>query len=210
MPARDIIFENGNIYHIFNKTIDSKKIFDAHNTCNIFLEIAEYYRSTKSITSYSIYRRLDSCKKNKIIECIHLKSYYKVQVHAYCLMPNHFHFLIQQKLDCGVQKYMSDIVNSFTRYYNILLHRKGPLFITQFKCVEVRSDEQLMHVSRYIHLNPYSSHIVKSKSELVYFEPSSYRYYISPISSEFVEVDPVLRLFGRKRENYEKFGKVYD
>lgn len=69
-------------------------------------------------------------------------------------MPNHFHFLIEQTADKGIASHMQRFINSYAHYVNIKYKRVGPLFQGLFKGVLIESDEQFLHVSRYIHLNP--------------------------------------------------------
>lgn len=205
MPIRDTLFENGDVYHIFNKTIESKIIFTETFYSKLFLKILEYYRSSRASISYSSFRHLDEPQKALVNQELHLPSYFRVHILAYCMMPNHFHLLLQQKQDDGVKKFMSDSINSFTRYYNVRNQRRGPLFLPRFKSVLVRRDEQLMHVSRYIHLNPYSSHVVKNKKDLLKFSNSSLQFYIENKESELINTTLVMKLFGNRRENYERF-----
>ena len=73
---------------------------------------------------------------------------------SYVLMPNHFHLLVQQLTDDGISRLMKLLSDSYTRYFNTKNERVGPLLQGQFKAVRVESDEQLLHLSPYIHLNP--------------------------------------------------------
>ena len=98
-----------------------------------------------------------------------------VDIGAYCLMPNHFHILLQQLQDNGISTFVRKLLNSYTRYFNTKNERIGPLFQGQFKAVRVESDEQLLHLTRYIHLNPLVGYVVK---DLRNFEWSSYLDYI--------------------------------
>lgn len=77
-----------------------------------------------------------------------------VEVLAYVLMPNHFHFLIRETTDYGIPKFAQRLSNSYTRYFNLKHDRKGRLFESSYQQVRVKSDEQLIHLGRYIHLNP--------------------------------------------------------
>jgi putative transposase len=94
-------------------------------------------------------------------------------------MPNHFHLLVQQERDGGIIEYMSKVQNSLTRYINIKRKTKGHVFIGQYKAVRIPSDELLLHVSRYIHLNPYTGYVVKTLLETSQYPWSSYGEYIS-------------------------------
>lgn len=71
------------------------------------------------------------------------ESSFQVSILAYCLMSNHYHLLIRQNREKGVEKFMSDSVNAFTRHINVKSKRKGPIFLPRFKAVQVTSDEHL-------------------------------------------------------------------
>src|SRR5205823_11981573 len=103
---------------------------------------------------------------------------FRVEILCFCIMPNHWHLLVRQKVDRGISKFLSDAINSLTRYYNILHERSGPFFLPRFKSVAIRSEEQLIHVSRYIHLNPYSSGIINNFEDLINYPWSSFRGYM--------------------------------
>ncbi|MBI4035293.1 MAG: transposase [Candidatus Chisholmbacteria bacterium] len=94
-------------------------------------------------------------------------------------MPNHFHLLIRQSLSNGISKFMAKFQNSYTRYFNIRNKRRGALFLNQFKAVRIEDEEQLLHIVRYIHLNPYSAYLVKRIEELESYSWSSLKEYLS-------------------------------
>jgi putative transposase len=102
-----------------------------------------------------------------------------VDIIAYCLMPNHFHFLLRQRTENGISKFIANLSNSYTRFYNIKHKRTGPIFQGKFKAVEVLSDEQIIHLSRYIHLNPFSAGIVTSIQDLLQYPYSSLPEYLN-------------------------------
>jgi len=91
-------------------------------------------------------------------------------------MPDHYHFLLKIIKDNSFSKFIGDVENSFTRYFNIKFDWKGPLWQNSFKAVEIRSNEQLLHVSRYIHLNPTTSRLVDSPEDWIF---SSYKDFIT-------------------------------
>jgi len=91
-------------------------------------------------------------------------------------MPDHYHLLIKILIDRKFSKYISDVENSFSRYFNIRFKRKGPLWQSRFKAVRIKTNEQLLHVSRYIHLNPTTANLVKKPEDWIY---SSYKKIIS-------------------------------
>jgi len=77
-----------------------------------------------------------------------------VDIGAYCLMPNHFHFLIREKVDGGITKFIKKILTSYSMYFNKKHKRTGTLFESRFKAKHVDSDEYLKYLFAYIHLNP--------------------------------------------------------
>ena len=83
-------------------------------------------------------------------------------------MPNHFHLLLKQTIDNGISHFLSKFTNSYTKYFNTKYNRVGPVFQGVFKSVHIESDEQLMHLSRYIHLNPVVSAVVEKQNLLSY------------------------------------------
>lgn len=96
---------------------------------------------------------------------------------------------------------MRKFVNSYTKYYNIKFKRVGPLLQGQFKAIRIETDEQLVHVSRYIHLNPLSSFLVEDLDD---YEWSSYREYINNSKFGICRKEDVLNLF-KVPEDFKKF-----
>lgn len=205
MPGREIVFINNEIYHIFNKTIDNKKIFSNSSHCCLFLNLLEYYRSTLPRLSYSAFRKLNTNMQSIFERQLNIQKYHQVEIYAYCLMPNHFHILLKQKASNGISRFMSDIVNSFTRYFNIKYERKGPLFLHKFSAQPIMTEEQFLHVSRYIHLNPYSSGIIDDLESLTNYEWSSLQFYIHKPTGNIVDKHYLLKFFANNTVRYKEF-----
>ncbi len=121
-----------------------------------------------------------------------------VRILSYCLMPNHFHLLLEQLSDQGVKKYLSNFSNSYTRYFNTKHKRIGALFQGIFKAVRIEDDEQLIHVSRYIHLNPATSCLVTEKN-LDTYSWSSLPEFIDRKNGELCDTRPILDFFPSKK-----------
>ncbi len=125
-----------------------------------------------------------------------------VDIICFCLMPNHFHFLVKQTRECGVKEFIGNLSNSFTRYFNTKENRIGPILQGEFKAVLIENNAQLIHVSRYIHLNPLVSDIT---SELENYEWSSYPEYIGMGTNNTIcSKDIILDQF-KDSEEYRKF-----
>jgi len=208
MGIRKVELSNEQYYHVFNKTIESKQIFTNNHLPSTFLEISRYYRSLKARLRFSDYKRLIDINKNLILKEILISAYFKVEILSYCLMQTHFHFLLKQLSENGISKFIGDTLNSFTRYFNIKFERKGPIFLPRFKAVLIKSEEQLKHVSRYIHLNPYSDGLIKSIDKLENYPWSSFKEYFPNSSQKLSNPDFILGLFNNDKLRYKKF--VFD
>ena len=97
-------------------------------------------------------------------------------------MPNHFHLLLKQATNTGISRFVSKFCDSYSKYFNIKHDRVGPLFQGPFKAVRVESEKQLIHLSRYIHLNPIASFLIK-ESELDSYPWSSLPEYLAPLGN---------------------------
>lgn len=138
---RSHIFVSGNYYHLYNRGVDRRNIFNDDDDRRRFL------RAMKALNNSA--RKPDT---NLSIDPIERSPY--IRIIAYCLMDNHYHLLVQQISDVGISRFMQRFMNSYTKYFNIRHSRKGRLLEATFHSVPVESDEQLIHLSRYIHLNP--------------------------------------------------------
>lgn len=143
---------------------------------------------------FSFYRRLKPPLTLKTEESL-------VTVMAYCLMPNHFHLILRQEKDEGISTYIRRATNSFSHFYNTKYRNKGPLFLGNFRAIRVENDEQLAHLSRYIHLNPVTGYLVEQPEDYVF---SSYGYYLGLGKSKSIDPAFILSLFPSK-EKYKQF-----
>lgn len=205
MPGRDIRFKTNNAYHVFSRSIDNKIVFHNKSYQTIFKNALWYYRSSMTQVRFSEFERLHDSIKDSINKQINDPETWIVNVCAYCLMPDHYHLLLIQKSNNGISKYISQVINSFTHFFNKRENRKGGLFLSPFKAIEIRTDEQFAHVSRYIHLNPYSSGIVSKMEDLISYSQNSYKTYITGHEDILVTQEPLLSLFGFDSRKYQEF-----
>jgi len=207
MPGRKIPLVNNEIYHVFNKGVASQPVFLNKRNYDRARQTFLYYQNKILPLRFSIFTTLSLNKKNKILSELNKKRNFLCEIVAYSLMPNHFHFLLIQKKESGISKFISNFTNSYTRYFNIKKKRIGALFQGKFKAVRVEGNEQLLHLSRYIHLNPYNSSFVKSLKDLINYPYSSFREYLGIDKTNFFSKKIVLSNF-RSRKLYQKF--VFD
>lgn len=172
MKNKIVIYKN--IYlHVFNKSIAGYQIFRYKNNATRFLLTLEYYNCLTNQTSFSWYLKKNKFNSSGILTN---KKENIINVIAYCLMPDHYHFLVKVKIKELFISLFSKIENSYTRFFNEKNKRRGPLWQSRFKKVIIESNEQLLHTIRYIHLNPVTDKLVNKPEE---WEFSSYRSYIT-------------------------------
>lgn len=98
-----------------------------------------------------------------------------IKIIAYCLMQTHFHLAVETTSKEALSKFTSLLLNSYSRYFNLVHNRKGPLWQSRSKKVLCESDEQLLHLTRYIHLNPVTAYACNKPED---WKWSSYHEYI--------------------------------
>ncbi len=77
-----------------------------------------------------------------------------VAIGAYCLMPNHFHLLLQEITENGISRFMQKVGTAYAMYFNIKNDRVGGLFVKPFRSKFIGDDRYVRRVAQYIHLNP--------------------------------------------------------
>lgn len=193
MPYRQIGFDNFGVYHIFNRGVNKQQIFNLDRDYQRFLQTLTYYQyqgPKPRFSNHHLFKIKDFSKNPKIVEVI-----------CYCLMPNHFHLLVRQLEEGGISEFMRKIANSYTKYHNVKHRRIGPLFQGEFKAVTMESDEQLLYVSRYIHLNPFVADMTKNLESYQY---SSYPAYLNLTQDLLISPKMVLDFFKNSQE-YKEF-----
>jgi len=131
---------------------------------------------------------------------------YGAVIHAYCLLNNHYHLLMETPSG-NLSQIMQHINGAYTNYFNTKRKRSGHLFQGRFKAILIEADEYVTELSRYIHLNPVRAGMVKRPEEYPW---SSYQDYVGErIAPEWLKTEFVLGYFGKKRSaavgKYRKF-----
>ncbi|HHN65703.1 MAG TPA: hypothetical protein ENK09_10115 [Nitrospirae bacterium] len=197
---------NDSVYHIFTKSISGYRIFRSQRDYNRMVEMIKFYRYEKPPFRFSAY--INRINKDKFIAKYLADRDHLIEVIAYCLMPTHLHFILKQLKDNGISVFMKNLLDSYTRYFNTKNNRKGPLWQGRFKSVLVDDDERLLHLTRYIHLNPTSDELVEKPEDWKY---SSYREYLGQSNdgicnySDYLSIEPGdYREFVESRMDYQK------
>lgn len=207
MPARTIPLVTDQFYHVFNRGINKQPIFLSTRDYKRALDVLEFYSFADLKLRFSKFLLLSKNERNIFWNKLREENKKLVNIVCFCLMPNHFHFLLKQKVDGGISKFMANFQNSYTRYLNTRQDEIGPILQGQCKAVRIEDDEQLIHLSRYIHLNPYSSFVIKDVDGLKNYSWSSFPEYIEAVNTNVCNKKIILVNF-RNAKDYEKF--VFD
>jgi putative transposase len=151
-----IYFENGEIYHVYNRGVDKRTIFNERDDYLRFLNYLEDFNNLKLIDrEKEIVKKMTLRKRRsgdgKVQNC---EEDILVEVLAFCLMPNHFHLLLRQKREGGISKFLQRITTGYTMIFNSKRKRSGSLVQGRFKAVHVGDQEYLDYLVFYIHFNP--------------------------------------------------------
>ncbi len=161
---RKVKFETGEIYHVYNRGVEKRILFQNHYEYRRFMALLYVSNSTKQI-------HLSNTAHNDNIEKIFEKERGEpiVAIGAYCLMPNHFHLLLTPLVEGGISKFMQKVQTGYSMYFNKKHSRVGSLFQGTFKSKHINKNEYLMYVYSYIHLNP-----AKLKNKEWKIQPNSF------------------------------------
>ena len=163
-------------FHIYNRGVDKNDIFFCERN---FL----YFR-----------QRMLKANEPSLLEIV-----------AYCLMPNHFHFIIRQLEPFGISGFMRNVCDGYTKAINKERSRSGHLFESKYKMKHIDNDLYLFHLSRYIHLNPVRACLVDLPEE---WPHSSCRTYYGLQRDPVITMQLVLQQC-RGLTNYKNFVKGY-
>ena len=193
---RKTVFVQKEYYHIYNRGVDKR---------NIFTEPKELLRFLKSVKEFNTVELLDSIAENERRTNRELNSRPKklVNIVAYCLNQNHFHFILEPLVNEGVQKFMHRLSTGYTNYFNEKYKRSGSLFQGTYKAIHANSNEYLLHLSVYVNLN-YKVHKNLNKEWMKKLTISSFKEYVGEASKSFCAKGIVLEQFNSIKE-YKSF-----
>jgi putative transposase len=207
MPGRSVPLVNEEYYHVYNRGTNKKPIFWQKRDYQRFIELLRFYSYTNHLLRYSKFLLLANENRQNIWQLMAKENDKSVHIIAFCLMPNHFHILLKQVTANGISKFMGNIQNGYTRYANTKYDGVGPFLQGQFKAVHISDNYQLVHVSRYIHLNPYTGFVVKDFQALCSYAWSSLPEYIERARTSFYHKEVIQSQF-TSSSDYKQF--VFD
>lgn len=125
MPGRKISLVTNEIYHVFNRGVASQPIFLNQKDYQRGLETISYYQNQNPLLRYSFFLRLPNQQRTELLKRLKAQAKFLVEITAFCLMPNHLHFLLRQVKNEGISIFMSNFANSYTRYFDTKRKRAG-------------------------------------------------------------------------------------
>ena len=199
---RKIKFQTGEYYHIFNRGVDKR---------NVFIDEKDYIRFLKSIIGFNGVKPIGSLyeqdfkkkQRNKLsfqLETEFTDSKKMVSFICYCLNPNHYHYLLGQISDRGIEKFMHRLDLGYTKYFNNRNNRSGSLFEGRFQAVHIKTEGNLLRLSAYINGNPEIHKICKAEN----WPWSSYKDYLSRKEKMICKKGIILNQF----ENIEEYKEL--
>jgi putative transposase len=182
---RNLNFAIEEFYHIYNRGIEKRKTFldkDDYFRFTLLLYLSNGDRPVNMRETRTL--GADFFGLSKIIQGDAL-----VDIGAYCLMPNHFHILLRERVEGGISKFMLRVLTAYSMYFNRRYDRTGSLWEGVFKARHADTDEYLKYLFSYIHLNPVKiiqsnwkeegiKDIIKTKNYLSKYKHSSFLDYL--------------------------------
>ena len=203
MPAKNVLkpyIEDG-CYHIYNRGVEKRTIFQDDQDYKVFLNYLKNCleppvkpEEKKIKIGNTVFTKLERLAKN---------FYQQIELLVYCLMPNHFHLLVKQKSPRSIESFTRSLLTRHSTYFNKRYSRVGSLFQGTYKAILVEDENYLLHLSRYIHLNPsYHNKDVKDTPLHLYY--SSYGDYLGFRKSKWVKTGLILPFFKSAQKTHLK------
>lgn len=200
MPAKHSVkvFIPGRFYHVYNRGVAKGEIFLDERDYLVFLRFLKEYLLPED---HDDLRILQGINPRRIpMNCCGM-----VELHTFCLMPNHFHLLIKLLTVEGMTRFMKALGTNYAMTFNQRYERVGPLFQGVYKSVMIETEAQLLHLSRYIHRNPRK--LLARDQPLQGYSYSSYLNYLGMVRQDWLKTEEILGYFAAKnpRGDYERF-----
>ncbi len=203
MGNRKIQFiTNNEFYHICNRGVDQRNVFlDQYDVDRFYQSMNEFNNINPIGSIYAQSFKINQLRGStpKLVNDSKL-----VNILAFCLNPNHYHFILEQVVDGGISEFMRRL-GGYTSYFNKKYNRSGVLFQGRFKSVHIDSNEQLLNTSVYVNLNN-EVHQLRGATPKLVKSRSSWMEYTENTENNFCKKDIILNQF-KNKEDYRKFAK---
>lgn len=198
----------GGYYHIYNRGVEKRVIFLDEQDYKVFLGYMKFYLEPPDLQGQAL-----KDPDGKVIPpSREPKNYFlEIELLAYCLMPNHFHFLVKQSSDRGIAEFMQSLVLKYVLYFNKKYKRVGGLFQGRYKTVLIESEDQFVYITKYIHRNPIDLRPSRPGLEgLAEYKYSSLGNYLGLFKQNWVRTDEILSYFSKYFRGYNYGSFVED
>ena len=210
MAAKNSIkeFTPNTYYHLYNRGVEKRMIFMYSQDYSVALSYLKTYltpKDEKGLRSLLADPTSTSRQKDQALKMLRLNNFSDtLTLVSYCLMPNHFHILAYQTEEDTIDRFMNSFGTRYSMYFNAKYHRVGPLYQGLYKAVRVDTDEQFLHLTRYIHRNPIA--LASQGTPLQSYNYSSYPQYLDLSHAAWVHPEVILKYFQKSgRLGYLKF-----
>jgi len=132
-------------YHVFNRGVEKRKTFLSSGDYLRFIHDLYVFNDERSAPNYiTKERQRESLHSRKLL----------VYIHAFCLMPNHYHLLISPAIENGIPLFIKKLAMGYAKYFNEKYSRSGSLWQGKYKKKLIEKDAHYLYIPYYIHLNP--------------------------------------------------------
>lgn len=201
MPIRIVPIVTDEVHHVFSKSIAGFRVFRDDREYERMRKVLKFYTKENPPLKFSAFLELKNKNDFQQRKISDNDNDDLVKIIAYCLMPTHLHLVLKQVKNDGISIFMRRVLNSYAKYFNIKIERKGPLWESRFKNSALRTDEILLHVTRYIHLNPVTAYLTDCPNDWAF---SSYKEFLGQ-AEEDEKVCDFSELTDVKPKSYREF-----
>ncbi len=145
----------GETYHIYNRGAHKRDVFTSERDYQRFQLLLHLMNGTSPIEMRNVFRKYGGRSSAAIFE-EEVPEQPLVDVLAYCLMPNHFHLVLRQKVENGISVYLKKVFTAYSMYFNTKYEHSGVLFQGRFKSRHIDNEAYFRYIFAYVHLNPLS------------------------------------------------------
>lgn len=192
MPRKKVQIVNGEYYHVYNRGVDKREIFQDEK------DYLKFLRNLKDFNNKSYYeQRIQELESKKERGSFLFRKDKTVSIVAYSLLPNHYHLILKQLKDNGISNFMHKVGTSFTNFFNKKYNRSGRLFQGPYKTIHVNDNNYLLWLSGYVNGNVEIHRIEKTKN----YKWSSFNSFIEKGRNEILnDKDIILSQFKNSRD----------
>lgn len=200
MSLRKIDLVNNEFYHIYNRGVDKRIIFEDKQDFFQFIQMLDYFNQEEAFGSMEKYKYPKNIKQRG-------KASLLVEIIAYCLNKNHYHLILKQVVNNGISKLMQKVGTGYVMYFNKKYNRIGSLFSGKFKSKYIDTDSYLNHVGVYVNLNNrvHGKQEQRGKASLLIYV-SSWNEYMNKSKLNLCKKDYLLTNF-KNVNNFKEYSE---